>query len=445
MANKIKPKRKGENKVARSSKNKVNKKIKKNSKIKQNIIQVIILSLIICAIIFFVCTIINLIKNPTQSFLIETGEISKKESTIGYIIRDEVVIQGTGEQETKLVQIKNEGEKVAVGEKIFRYEAPNEAEINNQINQINEELQKAMEGQEQSLPTDINALNNQIEDKIIDLQDKNNIQEIAEYKSDINSYIAKKAKISGELSPVGSYIKSLINQKTNLQNELYNNSKCEVSEMSGIISYRVDGLEEILKPTNFNNITPEYLEGLNLVTGQIVTTSENTAKITNNFEAYIAIISTSKEAEEAVVGDKVSIRLSTNKKIKAEIAYKNEQSEKKIIIFKITEGVEYLTSYRKVSLDIIWWEEEGLKTPNTSIIYENGLSYVIRKKSDIYNKILVKIVEENEKYSIITNYKTEELKNMGYSMEEIISMKKISIYDEILADPELDKIDKQLN
>jgi len=30
-------------------------------------------------------------------------------------------------------------------------------------------------------------------------------------------------------------------------------------------------------------------------------------------------------------------------------------------------------------------------------------------------------------------------------MEEIKSMKKISIYDEILADPDLDKINKQLN
>lgn len=57
----------------------------------------------------------------------------------------------------------------------------------------------------------------------------------------------------------------------------------------------------------------------------------------------------------------------------------------------------------------------------------------------------MKIVKENQNYSIITNYKTEELKNLGYSMQEIQSMKKISIYDEILTDPDIEKIEKELN
>ena len=430
--------------MANNSRKQVNKKRKKNSKIKQNIVQVFFISLIIFAIVFFVYTIINLIKNPTESFLVETGKVSKEESNFGYVIRDEKIVQGNAEQ-SKLVQIKNEGEKVAVGEKIFRYEIANEHEINTKIKQINEELQKAMEGKLPTPTSDINALNNQIQSKIESLQGKNNIQEISEYKKDIDGYINKKAKISGELSPAGSYIRSLIEQKISLENELYNNSKYESAAVSGIISYRVDGLEEKLMPTNFEKITPTYLEELNLVTGQIATTSQSSAKIINNFEAYIAIISGTKDSENAKIGDKVNIRFSTNEKVKAEVVHKNEGDDRKVIIFKITEGVEYLANYRKVSLDIIWWEDEGLKTPNTSIIFENGLSYVIRKKADILDKILVKIVEENEKYSIITNYKTEELKNMGYTMEEIKSMKKISIYDEILADPDLDKINKQLN
>ncbi len=34
---------------------------------------------------------------------------------------------------------------------------------------------------------------------------------------------------------------------------------------------------------------------------------------------------------------------------------------------------------------------------------------------------------------------------MGYTVQEINNMKKISIYDEILADPDLDKISKELD
>ena len=57
----------------------------------------------------------------------------------------------------------------------------------------------------------------------------------------------------------------------------------------------------------------------------------------------------------------------------------------------------------------------------------------------------MKIVKENDKYSIITNYKADELKSMGYNASQINGMRKISIYDEILADPDLDKISKELN
>lgn len=58
---------------------------------------------------------------------------------------------------------------------------------------------------------------------------------------------------------------------------------------------------------------------------------------------------------------------------------------------------------------------------------------------------MVKVLRENNNYSIITNYTTEELKDMGHTMQEINSMKKISIYDEILADPDIEKIGKDLN
>ena len=107
--------------------------------------------------------------------------------------------------------------------------------------------------------------------------------------------------------------------------------------------------------------------------------------------------------------------------------------------------MEYLTSYREISLDIIWWEENGLRVPNSSIIFENGLSYVIRTKSGLLDKILVKVIKDNNNYSIITNYSTSELKEMGHSMEDIKGMKKISIYDEILADPDIEEVSKKLN
>lgn len=356
---------------------------KKNAqinKIKQHVIQVILLSLIIFAIIFFIYQIARLAINPTDSFLVEYGKVSQEESLIGYVIRDEKLVQTPG-NENKLVQIKNEGDRVSVGEAVFRYEATNEQELNEQIEALNNEIQTAMEGQIEIPSSDIKALENQIATKIEGIQNKNSIQEIKEYKTDINGYITKKAKISGELSPSGSYINNLINERTNIENQLKSSSQYENAPIGGIVSYRVDGLEETLTPQNFESLSTEMLTNLDLITGQIVTTSEETGKIINNFECYIAVSTNTNEAKNASVGDNAKIRLSTNEEIPVEIEYIKDEGDTRLIVLKMTQGIEYLTNYRKISLEIIWWEREGLRVPNSSIIYENGLSYVIRTKS----------------------------------------------------------------
>jgi len=162
--------------MAKKGKKKRQKNCKLN-KIKQHIMQVILLSLIILTVIFFAYQIIRLAIKPTDSFLVERGTISKEESLIGYVIRNEQIVN-SAEGQGKLVQIKNEGEKVSVGEAVFRYESENEAELNSQIKALNEEIQRAMEGQTEIFSSDIKALDKQIETKMNGIQNINNIQNL---------------------------------------------------------------------------------------------------------------------------------------------------------------------------------------------------------------------------------------------------------------------------
>ena len=48
------------------------------------------------------------------------------------------------------------------------------------------------------------------------------------------------------------------------------------------------------------------------------------------------------------------------------------------------------------------------------------------------DNILIKILKQNDKYSIVDNYTSEELKKLGYTSEEIKSRKTLTLYDEIL-------------
>ena len=289
--------------------------------------------------------------------------------------------------------------------------------------------------------SDMKLLENQIDEKVEDIRQIKDVTRLTEYKKEINNLVTKKAKIAGDLSPKGSYLNQLIEERKNYESQLNSGSEYVIAPISGIVSYKVDGLEEILTPDNFSSLSKEYLESLDLKTGKIVATNEECGKVIDNFGCYIATISSSEEAKQAKVGDKVKIRMSNNMETPAEITnIVNENDKDILIILKIEKQIEELINYRKISFDLIWWSDSGLKVPNQAIVQENNLDYVVRSRAGYLSKILVKVTRKGNKYSIVESYSTDELKELGFDNEEISSYKRISLYDEILLNPNLSKI-----
>ena len=137
----------------------------------------------------------------------------------------------------------------------------------------------------------------------------------------------------------------------------------------------------------------------------------------------------------------MKVRLSNNAEADAEITNIIKEDDGDIIlILKLTEQIEELINYRKITFDLIWWDARGLKVPNQAIVNENDLNYVVRNRAGYLSKILVKVERQGDSYSIIDSYTTEELKELGFSDEEIANYKKISLYDEIMINPDLSKV-----
>ena len=101
------------------------------------------------------------------------------------------------------------------------------------------------------------------------------------------------------------------------------------------------------------------------------------------------------------------------------------------MVFEINNDVAELIKYRKTSFDVIWWSDSGLKIPNSAIKYEGNIAYVIRNRAGLKEKIFVKILRSNDKYSIVENYSYSELKDAGYDTTGISSKKSISVFDQI--------------
>lgn len=386
-------------------------------------------------------TIYLLIKQPTNTFTVEEGKLYQEEIDIGYVIRNEKIVKGE-KYKNGIMQIKAEGERAAKDENIFRYYSSNEEVLKKKIQDLDSKIQEVMLKDNSLFPSDMKLLEKQIDEKVADISQITDATKLSEYKKEINDLVTKKARIAGDLSPKGSYLNQLIEERKNYESQLNSGAEYVTAPMGGIVSYKVDGLEEVLTPENFGSLSKEYLEGLDLKTGKIVATSEESGKVIDNFSCYIATISSSEEAKNAEVGQKIKIRLSNNVEIPAEITnIMKEDDEEVVIILKIEKQIEELINYRKISFDLIWWSDSGLKVPNQAIVNVDNLNYVVRNRAGYLSKILVKVKKQGEKYSIVESYSTEELTELGFSNEEIIKYRKISLYDEILLNPNLDDIE----
>lgn len=398
---------------------------------KLNLVKVIILIILLIITLSYIGIVIfNLIKNPTDTFIMENGNLYLEEKADGYILREEVIVQGES-YKNGIVKIKNEGEKVAKDKPIFRYKSGNEDELIKKIEELDVKIQEALKNE-----TNIYSpvLENQIQEKINSIYGINNYSEIKILKEEINKLILKKAEVVGKLSPAGSYIKNLIEERSSYEKELNSNAEYITAPMSGIVSYKIDGYEDFFSSKNIDYLNRELLENIDIRTGQLIESSNEKAKIVNNYQCYIAAIMDSDEAKNAKIGDRVSLEFLNLPAIEATIEkIFEEEIGTRVIVFKINYDVEKLLDARKISVNVIWWSKSGLKVPNSAIITEEDKNYIIRNKAGYKEKVLIKVLKQNENYTIIGNYTTEELKELGYTTSEINKMKKVQLYDEIYA------------
>jgi len=352
----------------------------------------------------------------------------------GYIIRDEEVLKGENTS-TGITQIVTEGTRVSSGQAAFRYYASNEDEVTTQIEELDRKIDAALFEEENNIPSpDIANLELQIKQELENIYGESNLGLVREYQKRINNYTVKKGEIAASLSPEDSVVRSLVEQRTALSNMLTSDSETIYAPKPGVISYKVDGLEDkfLVNNGDLSYINYELLNDLQLNACSSIPESKEAGKIINNYNCYIACPMNTQNSEVAEVGDKVVLRLPDTSEVNSEIVQINEDNGKRIIIFKIKEKVENLLEYRKISLDVIWWKYSGWKVSNSALIQKDDLTYIMRNSAGVKEEILVKVLRQNDTYSIVENYTDDELLELGFTQDEIVEFPKVKLYDEII-------------
>lgn len=409
--------------------------LSKRKKKKNNFKRILIFGILIIIIPYFCYKIMGLLKNPSNTYLVSNGELKEEESAIGYIVREETIVESDHSGDD-LRKIKQEGERVAKGDTIFRYSSEQEAELRNQITEIDEEIQKIMEDEDNIFSSDKKMLESQIADEMDKAYQVNELRKIKEYKSNINTYLSKKARIIGENTPSNSNLKQLIDQRTEYEEELNNVSEDVKAPEAGMISYRVDDFENVLTPNNFDELNKEFLESLNLVTGQNTQSNSDRGKVVNNFNCYIIFNSNSEQSKDVKLNSTIKIKFQNEEEKNAVVSNIIEEEDgSRTIAIKLKNNTEKLLEYRKISFDILWWTINGFRIPNSTIIEENNIKYVIRNRNGYLDRMPVKILKQGEEYSIVSGYTKKELKDLGLSDSEISDLKTITLYDRIQLKP----------
>jgi len=257
--------------------------------------------------------------------------------------------------------------------------------------------------------------------------------------------LEKKAGIVGELSPTGSKLNTLIEERMKYENKLNDSKKDLKSQKAGLISYRIDGYENVLTANSFSKLTISELEKIKYNVNQVIPIDDTEIKMVDNFYTYLAIPMKSEESKNLKLNDTVKISFNGDLRNydKATVEYISDEGDERLIILKTTSNTEMLTQYRKMSFDIIWWNYEGLKVPNDAIydkqivneltgeIYAN-LKAVKLKDAGYTKEVWVKVEKSVEDFSIIENYEDEELISLGIPEEIVDKRYEISMYDEVI-------------
>ena len=81
--------------------------------------KIFLILLAIIMIVYLIYNTVRLIMRPTDTFVVEQGNLDLSESVDAYVIRDEVVLQGNNYM-NGMEKIITEGKRVAKGDSVFR-------------------------------------------------------------------------------------------------------------------------------------------------------------------------------------------------------------------------------------------------------------------------------------------------------------------------------------
>ncbi len=371
-----------------------------------------------------------------ETDVLRFGTIEDIINTDAVIIRDETVLKSpfSGKCITEI----GEGEKVASNSVVASILKDSSLALVDELEKKDLEILNARKEKNKNkevFSEDIYKIENEIKYKVEQaVKVRNNLVYTKQVREEIDGLIQKKASIFGKNSSSDSYIDNLVRERDLIQQKISSNTKNLYSTGSGIVSYNLDGYEDILKISGIRNLSVKDIEEIKIDNGGSsnrildIQIDKPFAKIIKDFEANLVFVLEEGMYERYKVDDFIQeIRISQlGKTINGTVDYKsNTEDGKFITAIKVDKGISETSGLRKINVDIIKNSYNGLKVPLKSLmeIDETEMKAKIVLSKGNYASIReVKIKGRDDEFAII-----ESLAQPGISG--------VSLYDTYVLNP----------
>ena len=391
----------------------------------------------VVTLIIFVCILfqfgLNVFAKSIDTLVLENEQIEFKLNAKGLLIREEHVVYSNSSGQVEI--LVDEGEKIAKSQEVATiYSDKKDIETVKEIEVLNEEINALKSGEKNLSSDDITKLNNEIEEISSRIQFNllnQQYNEISSDKETLNSIIEQRNRLLNNDIDTKK-LETKESQKQILSTKLDKNTSTLSSDISGVVSFKVDGNEEKFTLDKLSQLTKKDIQSTDNNYREInisdlnIKNKEPILRLIDGNNVYMAICIDKSKAEKFELNKSVKLNYNDDV-ISAKIDNIYEDGENTIVIFKITNQNIGIYDTRVEEFDIIYRQMEALRIPKESIVKKD-------RKTGVYV-----INEENNKPEFIEikgiSFEDDTYVYVDFRSNEVNGVNTVKLHDRIILKP----------
>lgn len=345
----------------------------------------------------------------------------------------------------------NEGDRVSIGKPILKIAKSSGADenISLKINKINERIAEIQKSEQDNnfFAEDKQKIDANIQSNLKELQtvaSSGDFSKLETVKNDLAANVYKKSLVSGTDSFSGQNLEQLLKEKAELETILKNNSNIIYAKASGLVSFELDGYEEVLKPEGVKALKLANIQEIINAAAEKDKKKKDEklegVKVVDNFEWYIAAVVPKGVLNEQSIGKTIGVRFKdlSNAVVKGTVKHFDSGNEQgSLVVVRTTEQVNGFQRVRVANVDIIANSEEGLIVPVKTIVEREGLKGIYIERSGMARFVPIKVVFTKGKEAMVENLEKDD---KGYSSKNFV----LKPYDKVITTVNKVKQDQML-